>query len=363
LPYVAPTGPATTGVLNADDSPEATAIDIQGVLGILGSGDEITLTLALNNTTGAPVDYGALSQTVSVPSNLIEGGGGPIDVTLSYAAGTAPVDASNLTVTIAAATPLNAKKLDLNAGIGNDNLGVLLADFSLGSEGGSTGVQVRISGGILDREFGNSQHRFMYLPVTSATGRVWLNNNLGADYANINHASFDLSQQAKVSNDSRAYGSLYQWGRYSDGHEFRTSTATSGSLSDWLPNESENDFRINNIDWLSTRKDDLWSGTAAINNPCPAGFRLPTNVEFEQERIALNITNAASAASSVLKLTVGGRRFENSGTISNVGDAGLYWTGSAATSNSYQFSFGSSSASSGGSSYRAKGHAVRCIQD
>ena len=94
LPYVAPTGPATTAVLNADDYPEATAIDIQGVLGTLGSGNELTLTLEINNTTGSSVAYDGFSKTVSVPSSLIEGGAGPIDVTLSYAAGTAPAGTS-----------------------------------------------------------------------------------------------------------------------------------------------------------------------------------------------------------------------------------------------------------------------------
>ena len=49
------------------------------------------------------------------------------------------------------------------------------------------------SGGIPDREFGDGVHDFLYLEVTSATGEVWLNNNLGADYTNVNHASFNHS--------------------------------------------------------------------------------------------------------------------------------------------------------------------------
>jgi len=157
-PYITPVSPATTNVQAADGAPEATTMNIQGVLGTLGSGDEITLTLEINNPTLTPIAYDGISKTVSVPSNLIEGGGGPIDVTLSHAAGIAPAGTSELTVTIAAATTLNAKKLDMNAGLGNDYRGVLMADFSLGSDEGakSTGVQVRIiAGGILDRKFGD----------------------------------------------------------------------------------------------------------------------------------------------------------------------------------------------------------------
>ena len=53
---------------------------------------------------------------------------------------------------------------------------------------------------------------------------------MGQHYSNVNHASFDLTQQATGSNDRLAYGSLYQWGRSSDGHELITWTsATAGT--------------------------------------------------------------------------------------------------------------------------------------
>ena len=375
LPYVAPTVPATTGVLNADGTAEASTVDVQGVLGTLSSGDEITLTLEINNTTGAPVDYGALSQTVSVPSSLIEGGAGPIDVTLSYAAGTAPAGTSNLTVTIAAASTLNAKQLDLNAGLGNDNLGVLMAGFSLGSDGGasSTGVQVRIlAGGILDRRFGDgSGHDFMYLPVTSATGEVWLNNNLGADYANLNHPSFDLSQQATASNDPLAYGSLYQWGRYSDGHELRTSgdivmratTAvpnTGGAWDGLFISGSPSPY-----DWLATPDPNptLWQGVSDTNNPCPSGYRLPTEIELDTERTSWGSNNNSTGAyASPLKLPLPGFRNISNGTNYNTGSRAYYWSSTVGGDEARDILLTSSNALIN-TNFRGHGFSVRCIQD
>ncbi len=79
--------------------------------------------------------------------------------------------------------------------------------------------------GIPDREFGDGAHDFLYLPVVAEDGNTWLNNNLGADYSNVNHASFNPTQQATAFDDHLAYGSLYQWGRFSDGHELITWTS------------------------------------------------------------------------------------------------------------------------------------------
>jgi hypothetical protein len=96
-----------------------------------------------------------------------------------------------------------------------------------------------VIGGIPDRRFGQTTtqggvagtyHNTIYLPITSTTGKVWLNNNLGADYNNMSKPSFNPSQQGTSSTDHRAYGSLYQWGRLSDGHELiNWSSATAGT--------------------------------------------------------------------------------------------------------------------------------------
>jgi hypothetical protein len=57
-------------------------------------------------------------------------------------------------------------------------------------------------------------HAFKFSQVTSSTGQVWMDRNLGA------------SQVATSSTDPASYGDLYQWGRPADGHQKRKSATT-----------------------------------------------------------------------------------------------------------------------------------------
>ncbi len=133
---------------------------------------------------------------------------------------------------------------------------------------------------------------FIYNTVTSKTGRIWLDRNLGA------------TQVATSPTDPLAYGNLYQWGRGTDGHELRTS-----GVITTLP--------INN---------NSWQGVNGESNPCPLGFRIPTEIEWEEERATWISNNSNGAFSSSLKLTQGGRRFYNTGLINNLGTEGFYWS-------------------------------------
>ena len=68
-------------------------------------------------------------------------------------------------------------------------------------------------------------HDFLYLPVvTLQRGNTWLTITWEQIIRNVNHASFDPTMQLTGHNDHLAYGSLFQWGRYSDGHELITWT-------------------------------------------------------------------------------------------------------------------------------------------
>ena len=76
----------------------------------------------------------------------------------------------------------------------------------------SYGVTGPLSNNIPVKVFGTASENGT---VTSTTGQVWMDRNLGA------------SRVATSSTDSAAYGDLYQWGRGTDGHEKRTSSTTS----------------------------------------------------------------------------------------------------------------------------------------
>jgi hypothetical protein len=103
------------------------------------------------------------------------------------------------------------------------------------------------------------------VPVVTSAGQIWMALNLGA------------SQVATSSADPAAYGTLYQWGRFGDGHEYRSSSTTSTlSTSDVLAHGRFILPPLGHYDWRSPGNDNLWQGVSGINNPCPAGFRLPT---------------------------------------------------------------------------------------
>ncbi len=135
--------------------------------------------------------------------------------------------------------------------------------------------------------------------VTSNTGRVWLDRNLGAE------------RVAQASNDARAYGFLYQWGRGSDGHQFRTSGMRNAQSATDDPGHSN--FIVGFENWRNPPNLDLWQGINCLNNIAPPIFRLPTIAEWEAERVTWMTNNIEGAFNSKLKLTSTGHRQINGG--------------------------------------------------
>ena len=102
----------------------------------------------------------------------------------------------------------------------------------------------------------------MVVEVKSTTGRIWMDRNLGA------------SEVAKSSLQSSSFGYLYQWGRFSDGHQLRRSRTTKKLSSKSSPGNSAFILSTKSPnDWIKVQNDQLWQGAKGINNPCPVGFR------------------------------------------------------------------------------------------
>ncbi len=225
---------------------------------------------------------------------------------------------------------------------------------------------------ILDRSFfkktnGIFEHRFVYLPVTnSTTGRTWLNNNLGADYANVDSSAYNPSQQATALDDHKASGSMFQWGRKADGHELMDWTPFHGpeskrsgsTIVNFLgkgkygitetpadePSHSLfilSQYDIAQYDWRVNHDDTLWAGESSPNNVCPIGYRLPLNPnagheapaddgknEWYVESSTWSSQDRAGAFASELKLSVSGERKPYNGNVdTHLGIDPYYWAG------------------------------------
>lgn len=181
------------------------------------------------------------------------------------------------------------------------------------------------------------------------TGRVWMDRNLGASRAAISPS------------DSLAFGDLYQWGRAADGHQKRSSESTFLRSTSTQPRHT--DFiRVTGspFSWRPADDNSLWQGLNGLNNPCPAGFRLPTQPEWEAELQSWSSTNSAGAFGSALKLPMAKGRGSTSGIVIT-GNLGGYWSASALGSNSRMLYFNTDTAylfTDG----QARGNSVRCIK-
>ena len=185
------------------------------------------------------------------------------------------------------------------------------------------------------------------------TGKTWMDRNLGA------------SQAATSATDASAYGDLYQWGRRTDGHQCRTSaTTTTLSTTDQPGHGNFIIVSTSPNDWRSPQNDNLWQGVNGVNNPCPTGYRIPTEVEFNNERLSLNINTVSGAFASLLKLTMAVARLNTDGTIGAIGNLALgnYWCSTINNFNAKSFSYDGSGAGLVNIN-RGHGLSVRCIKN
>ena len=198
-----------------------------------------------------------------------------------------------------------------------------------------------------------------YQEVTSGTGKTWMDRNLGAT-------------QVATSSTDAASGDLYQWGRNTDGHQIRGSSIAGGPVASG--SEGSNFITTGGgADWLSSspQDDTRWNGSAkGTHDPCPSGFRVPTETELEAERnnggtgfwgTGSVQNNAAGAFASVLKLPLAGYR-SSTGTLGPVGSNGYYWSSTVSGADARYLYFESYAAGMA-AIYRAYGFSVRCIKE
>lgn len=187
--------------------------------------------------------------------------------------------------------------------------------------------------------------------INPATGKIWMDRNLGA------------LQAATNSSDVSAYGDLYQWGRFADGHQCRNSDTTYTLSSIDAPHHNNFILVTNNpYDWRSPQNAGFWQGVDGVNNPCPTGYRLPTEAELNAERLSWSSNNHDGAFSSVLKLPRAGIRDARDGRVDYMGTFGYYWSANVFETKSRNLFFVNNDAFMN-STDRGHGFSVRCIKD
>jgi hypothetical protein len=201
-----------------------------------------------------------------------------------------------------------------------------------------------------------------YGTVTTGTGRIWLDRNLGA------------SRVATSATDTQAFGDYYQWGRPADGHQSQyitnnnstgfTNTKSTTSVPPnglWIqPNDGSED-------WLITANNTLWVGANPVNNPCPLGFRIPTLSEWQAEQALFTSNNSNGAFNYSLKLTMPGwlENFDNNGaSFIAKASGGFYLTQTASSNGSVQyFGINGSNVWNDTNLSKRRGLSCRCIKN
>lgn len=230
----------------------------------------------------------------------------------------------------------------------------------------------------------------VYKTVRLGDGSVWLQQNLGS------------SRVATALDDAQSFGDLYQWGRWTDGHEKRI-PVFSKTISPTEPNPNNpaglvkqwgtnlNPFYYGSVGptWWDTKANNKMDSVFAslpsevtVNNGCDpcklllgGSWRLPTLAELSgllnnAAQTGVGIYSRESAFSSYLKFPISGFRDYKSTTILNAGFGSRFWastvpSNSTSTINSDYLEIGQQylNGSSTNYSVRGYGYSIRCKKD
>jgi uncharacterized protein (TIGR02145 family) len=186
--------------------------------------------------------------------------------------------------------------------------------------------------------------------TTASTTLTFMAHNLGADYS--------LDAHIPVQG---IHGNYYRWGR-----------------STIVANASTSSAAIGGWNTVPAAANGAWAdGSKTANDPCPAGYRVPTiaqwnlvdsyNAQTTTGSFSNNETNFGAArqfgsGANTLTLPAAGFRANSNGALYSRGSNGFYWSSSVTSTYALYLSFTSSNASTSVSN-RADSFSVRCVSE
>jgi len=189
-------------------------------------------------------------------------------------------------------------------------------------------------------------------------GVVWATRNVNT------HGTFVENPQD--------FGGLFQWGRRGDGHEQRNSPTTTELSTSDVPGHGN--FIITSWDWRNPSNDNLWANPKTANDPCPQGWRVPTDAEL-LTLVADNVTSEWTTVNDVsgriftdintnnaFFLPAAGWR-DTSGTLLSAGTLGYYWSSSPTAGTSARYLLFNSASLNVVINGRVRGFSVRCVAE
>jgi len=232
-------------------------------------------------------------------------------------------------------------------------------------------------------------------------------------------ARTNLAENGQFATNDYDGGALYQWGRQADGHEFiarntdnteiskslcfngTTGVACGTAANTQISNLDANGqpsatsgakglfIRQNTgtYDWRTPLDNALWNSGDEVTpsknaaaDPCPAGWRVPTQTEFatltttavtrtrqtDYKGDGSNISGykiTDNATSASIFLPAAGYRDSNNGRVEAVNSAGWYWSSSPNGNNAYYLRIAGGSFFVSDNCPHAYGNPVRCVQE
>lgn len=210
----------------------------------------------------------------------------------------------------------------------------------------------------------------------NGTFKDFATHNLGANTASNSFTHLNGNSDGS----GGTVGYLYQWGRQTDGHELRNSSTEAGPLAAPVANKFIKSLNTNG--WLSPPSNTLWgdgtSGTdpvKAANDPCPTGFKVPSQAQWSGLFIGGTTSGALGSATqntwtwttrgimigSNLFLPAAGSRYSSDASIGFNYTNGAYWSSSINGNNAYFIIFDNTTVNPGASGARGSGMSIRCI--